>query len=69
MLTNQYVYEKEVEMRHRKLHDEMEKSRLLAQLPKRRSMARRAAGKLGVLLVKLGMLLKQLEQPQAALED
>jgi hypothetical protein len=69
MLTNQYLYEKEVEMRHRKLHDEMEKSRLLAQLPKRPNMSRRAAGKLGVLLLKLGLWLKQLEHPQTVLED
>jgi len=69
MLTNQYLYEKEVEMRHRKLNDEMEKSRLLAQLPKRPNMSRRAAGKLGVLLLKLGLWLKQLEHPQTVLED
>ena len=69
MAPNPYLYEKLLEARRQDLRYEAEMRRLLAQLPKRRSMGRRAAGKLGVLLVKLGMLLKQLEQPQAALED
>jgi hypothetical protein len=69
MLTNQHLYEKEVEMRNRKLHLEMEKRQLLAQLPKSPNMSRRAAGKLGVLLLKLGLWLKQLEHPQKVLED
>ena len=61
MLANQHLYEKELEMRRRDLQREMEKRQLLAQLPKRLNMRRRAAGKLGVLLLKLGMRLKQLE--------
>jgi hypothetical protein len=69
MVPNPYLYEKALEARRRDLRHEAEVRRLLAHLPKRLSMARRAAGKLGVLLVKLGMLLKQLEHPQAALED
>jgi hypothetical protein len=69
MLNNQHLYEKELEMRRRDLHLEMEKRQLLAQLPKRLNMSRRVAGKLGVLLLKLGMWLKQLEHPQAVLED
>jgi hypothetical protein len=69
MLTNQHVYEKELEMRRRDLRIDMEKRQLLAQLPKRPNMNRRAAGKLGVLLLKLGMWLKQLEHPQTVLED
>ena len=69
MLPNQHLYEKELEMRHRNLRHEMEKRQLLAQLPKRLHMSRRAAGKLGVLLLKLGMWLKQLEHPQTVLED
>ena len=69
MAPNPYLYEKLLEARRKDLRHEAEVRRLLAQLPKRRSMGRRAAGKLGVLLVKLGMLLKQLEHPQTALED
>jgi hypothetical protein len=69
MLNNQHLYEKELEMRRRDLLHEMEKRQLLAQLPKRLNMSRRAAGKLGVLLLKLGMRLKQLEHPQPVLED
>ncbi|HEY6287624.1 MAG TPA: hypothetical protein VIX20_18285 [Ktedonobacteraceae bacterium] len=69
MLNNQRLYEKEFEMRRRDLQREMEKRQLLAQLPKRLNMGRRAAGKLGVLLLKLGMWLKQLEHPYTALED
>lgn len=69
MVPNPYLYEKALEARRRDLWHEAQVRRLLAQLPKRQSMGRRAAGKLGVLLVKLGMLLKQLEHPQTALED
>jgi hypothetical protein len=63
MLTNQQIYENELEMRRRDLLREMEKKQLLAQLPKRLHMGRRAAGKLGLLLIKLGMWLKELEHP------
>ncbi len=69
MVPNQYLYQKALEARHQDLRREAEGRRLLAQLPKRRSMGRRAAGKLGLLLLKLGMWLKQLEQPARALED
>ncbi len=69
MVPNQYLYEKALEARRRDLLREAEGRRLLAQLPKRRSMGRRAAGKLGVLLLKLGVWLKQLEHPATALED
>ncbi|HWZ20490.1 MAG TPA: hypothetical protein VNW73_16965 [Ktedonobacteraceae bacterium] len=69
MLNNQHLYEKELEMRRRDLLHEMEKRQLLAHLPKQLNMSRRAAGTLGVLLLKLGMRLKQLEHPQAVFED
>ena len=69
MLNNQHFYEKELELRRRDLLHEMEKRQLLAQLPKRLHMSRRVAGKLGLLLLKLGMWLKQLEHPQSVLED
>ena len=67
---NMYLYEKAREAHYQDLLREAEKRRLLAQLPRyRRSMSRRAAGKLGILLLKLGTWLKQFEQSQAALED
>ena len=69
MLNNQHLYEKALESRRRDLRHEMENRQLLAQLPKRLNMSRRVAGMLGVLLLKLGMRLKQLEHPQAVFED
>ena len=71
MNSNLHLYEKALDVRRQDLRLEMEERRLLAYLPKRkrRSMSRRAAGKLGVLLLKLGMWLKQLEHPYTALED
>jgi len=69
MLNNQHLYEKVLEMRQQDLRLEMENQQLLAQLPKRLHMGRRAAGKLGLLLVKYGMWLKQLEHPQVVIED
>lgn len=67
---NMYLYEKAREAHYQDLRREAEKRRLLARLPRyRRSMSRRAAGKLGVLLLKLGTRLKQFEQSQTALED
>ena len=35
----------------------------------RRSLSRRAAGRLGILLLKLGMWFKQFEQPSTTLEE
>jgi hypothetical protein len=69
MNSNLHLYEKALDVRRQDLRLEMEERRLLAHLPKRRSMSRRAAGKLGVLLLKLGMWLKQFEHPYTALED
>ena len=65
-----YLYEKAREARFQELRHEMEKRQLLARLPRRRrSLGRYTAGKLGVLLLKLGMWLKQFEQPHTVLED
>lgn len=69
MGSNMYLYEKARETHYQDLRREMERQRLLAHLLPRRSMSRRAAGKLGLLLLKLGMWLKQLEQPANAFED
>ena len=67
---NMYLYEKAREVHYQELLRELEKRRLLARLPRhRRSMSRRAAGKLGILLLKLGTWLKQFEQSPTALED
>lgn len=65
-----YLDEKVRQAHYRDLLREAEKERLLAQLPRhRRSISRLTAGKLGVLLLKLGARLKQFEQSPAALED
>ena len=58
-----YLDEKVRQAHYQELLREAEKSRLLAQLPRqRRSVSRDAAGKLGLLLLKLGVWLKQFEQ-------
>jgi len=65
-----YLYEKAREAHNQDLRREVEKRRLLAHVPRhRRSMSRRVAGKLGILLLKLGAWLKEFEQPYTALED
>ena len=69
MLNNQNLYEKVLEIRQRDLRLEMEYRHLLARLPKRFHLGRRAAGKLGLLLIKLGMRLKQFEHPQEVVVD
>jgi hypothetical protein len=66
---NMYLYEKAREAYYHDLRRQMEERRLLVRLPRRRSMSRRAAGKLGVLLLKLGSWLKQFEQPQGMPTD
>ena len=64
-----YLYEKAREAYYHDLRREMEERRRLSLLPQRRSMSRRTAGKLGVLLLKLGAWLKQFEQPQSVPAD
>ena len=67
---NMYLYEKAREIHYQELRREAEKGWLLAQLPwYRRSMIKRTAGKLGVLLLKLGARLKQFEQSHAAIKE
>ncbi len=69
---NSKVYLDE-KLRQAHSHDllcEAEKERLLAQLPSNRwSISRHAAGKLGVLLLKLGTRLKQFEHSSTVRED
>ena len=64
-----YLYEKAREAFYHDLWREMEARRKLSPLSQRQSMSRRAAGKLGVLLLKLGTWLKQFEQPQSMPAD
>jgi hypothetical protein len=65
-----YLYEKAREVHYQDLRRQAEKERLLAQLPRhRRNMIKRAAGKLGILLLKLGASLKQFEQAPTVLEE
>jgi hypothetical protein len=65
-----YLDEKVRQAYYQDLLHEAEKERLLAQLPRhRRSISRQAAGKLGVLLLKLGTRLKQFEPSPTVLED
>jgi len=58
-----YLYEKAREAYYHDLQHEIAERRLLALLPPHRSMSRRTAGWLGMLLLKLGIWLKHLEQP------
>jgi hypothetical protein len=65
---NLYLYEKMLEMHQRDLQHEAEVRRLLARLPRQPGLARQGAGKLGMLLLKLGTWLQQMEQPATALD-
>lgn len=62
-----YLYEKAREEHYHDLQREMATNWRLAHRPRSR-LSRRVAGKLGVLLLKLGARLKQFEQAQLVLE-
>ena len=64
-----YLYEKAREAYYHDLWRQMEERRKISPFSQRRSISRRTAGKLGVLLLKLGTWLKQLEQPQSTPAD
>jgi hypothetical protein len=65
-----YLYEKAREVHYQDLRRQVDKGQLLEQLPQyRRSMIQCAAGKLGMMLLKLGARLKQFEQSPTVLED
>ena len=69
MSSNRYLYEKASEAHSQDLRREAEKAQMLSHLPRHRwNRSRYAAGKLGVLLLKLGARLKQFEQSYAAVE-
>ena len=59
MAYNYYNSEKLAEAHRQDLLREAAQQRLVAHLPRRRSLSRRAADDLGVFLLKLGMWLKQ----------
>ena len=70
MTPNYYLYEKLAVARHQDLLREAEQKRLAARRPKqRRNLGRNALYRLGVLLVKLGMLLKESNQPGKLASD
>jgi hypothetical protein len=62
-----YLYGKAREAHSHDLQHEMAEQQLLVHLPRHR-LSRRVAGKLGILLLKLGAQLKQFEQAQTARE-
>jgi hypothetical protein len=65
-----YLDEMVRQAHYQNLLREAEKQRLLAHLPRhRRSIIRYAAGKIGLLLLKLGGWLKQFEQPPTMNDD
>ena len=65
-----YLDEKVRQAHYQDLLREAEKQRLLVQLPRHhRSISRYAAGKLGLLLLKLGAWLKEFELTHTTLED
>jgi hypothetical protein len=65
-----YLDRKVQQAHYQDLLREAEKRRLLAQLPRhRRHLIAHAAGKLGVLLLKLGTRLKQYELTHSVPED
>jgi len=59
MAYNYYHSEKLAEAHRQDLLREAAQQRLVAQLPRRRSLSRQVAHDLGVFLIKLGMWLKQ----------
>jgi hypothetical protein len=65
-----YLDEKARQAHYQDLLHQAEKQRLLAQLSRdRRSISGYAAGKIGLLLLKLGTWLKQFEQSPSAHEN
>ena len=64
---NMYLYEKAREVHSQNLRREMAASQRLSHLPRHR-LSRHLAGKLGVLLLKLGSRLKQFEQSETVLQ-
>ena len=59
MAYNYYNSEKLAEAHRQDLLREAAQQRLVADLPRRRSLSRRIAHNLGIFLIKLGMWLKQ----------
>ncbi len=66
---NYYHSEKLADAHRQDLLREAAHQRLVARLPRRRSLSRQVAQYLGVFLIKLGMWLKQFEQRGEAVES
>jgi hypothetical protein len=64
-----YLYERAREAYYRDLRRDMEERRRLSLLPQRRSVSRRTAGRLSMLLLKIGTWLRQFEQPATTSVD
>lgn len=67
---NYYLYDKLLEEHRQALHREMARKRLIARSSRRSNVGRRAIGKLGVVLVAVGLKLERFDhsrQPQATL--
>ncbi len=63
------LYKKAREVHYHAQRRELQERRLLGRLPKQWSISTRTVGKLGMLLLKLGTWLKQLEQPATVVDD
>ncbi len=61
MSYNLHIHDKLSEEHRQTLQDEAMRHRMLAALPRRKGLGRRAIGKLGVALVALGTWLEQVE--------
>ena len=62
MSYNLHIHDKLSEEHRQTLQDEAMRHRMLAGLPRRKGLGRRAIGKLGVALVALGTRLEQVER-------
>ncbi len=60
-----YLYEKAREVHYHDLEHEIQEKHLLALLPRRQSISRHIAARLGILLMHLGIWLRHFEQPAA----
>jgi hypothetical protein len=69
MSPHMYLYERAREAYYHDLRRDMEERRRLSLIPQRRSVSRRTAGRLGMLLLKIGTWLKQFEQPATTSVD
>jgi hypothetical protein len=62
MTPHPYVYEKLMASRHAQIQHEMQKSRMLAHMGKRRTFVRSIVARLGSVMIVLGSYLQRTEQ-------